>query len=62
MTEWERTGDTRYRDYVLTGMKCIGAMPETFVTRQAFRYNLKSKELFDIGEPKLKAGGRLNED
>ena len=51
MTEWERTGDTRYRDYVLTGMKCIGAMPDEFVTLQAFRYDSKSKELFDIGKP-----------
>ena len=60
MTEWERTGETRYRDYVLTGMKCIGAMPEAFVTRQAFRYDLKTKEFFDVGEPNLKAGEFLN--
>ena len=60
MTEWERTGDTRYRDYVLTGMKCIGAMPEKFVTLQAFRYDSNTKELFDIGEPNNKAGEFLD--
>ena len=56
MTEWERTGDTRYRDYVLTGMRNIGAMPEALISRLAFRYDLKTKELSDIGEPNLKAG------
>lgn len=60
MTEWERTGDTRYRDYILTGMKCIGAMPDTFLTLQAFRYDSKTKELFDIGEPNNKAGEFLD--
>ncbi len=60
MTEWERTGDTRYRDYVLAGMKSIGAMPEAFVSRQAFRLDPKTKELFDVGEPNLKAGEFLD--
>jgi hypothetical protein len=60
MTEWERTGDTRYRDYILTGMKCIGAMPETFVTLQAFRYDSKTKQLFDIGKPNNPAGEFLD--
>jgi hypothetical protein len=60
MTEWERTGNVKYRDYVLTGMKCIGAMPEALVTRQAYRYDLKTKQLFDIGEPNLKAGEFLD--
>ena len=26
MTEWERTGNTKYRDKILTGMKSIGAL------------------------------------
>ncbi len=51
MAEWERTGDTRYRDYILTGMKDIGAMPEAFITRGAFRYDPATKHLYDIGEP-----------
>ncbi len=51
MAEWERTGDTRYRDYILTGMKDIGAMPEAFTSRGAFRYDPATKHLYDIGEP-----------
>ncbi len=60
MTEWERTGNTRYRDYILTGMKCIGAMPDKFVTLQAYRYDSKTKELFDIGKPNNPAGEFLD--
>ena len=32
MTEWERTGDTRWRDKILAGMKSIEAMPHGFRT------------------------------
>ena len=32
MTEWERTGDTKYRDKILTGMDCIAKMPYGFMT------------------------------
>jgi hypothetical protein len=32
MTEWERTGNTAYRDKILTGMKCIESMPRGFRT------------------------------
>jgi hypothetical protein len=60
MTEWERTGDTKYRDYVLTGMKNIGAMPDAFTTRLGFGYDLKTKAVTDIGEPNLKAGEFLD--
>jgi hypothetical protein len=54
MTEWERTGDTQYRDYVVAGMKSIGAMPDAFSNRLAFGYDVKTKKLFDIGEPNIK--------
>ncbi len=60
LTEWERTRDTRYRDYILTGMKCIGAMPDQFVTLQAYRYDSRTKELFDIGKPNNPAGEFLD--
>lgn len=60
MTEWERTGDTRYRDYVLTGMKSIGAMPEALTTRLAFRYDPVSRRLSDVGEPNIAAGEFLD--
>jgi YetA-like protein len=32
MTEWERTGDTRWRDKIVAGMKSIEAMPYGFRT------------------------------
>ncbi len=32
MTEWERTGDTKYRDKILAGMDSIAAMPYGFMT------------------------------
>lgn len=32
LTEWERTGDTRWRDKLLRGMKGIAAMPKGFFT------------------------------
>ncbi len=60
MTEWERTGDTRYRDYVLAGMKSIGAMPEAFTTRLAFRYDPQTKQLSDVGDPNIPAGEFLD--
>jgi hypothetical protein len=55
-TEWERTGDVRYRDRVLAGMTSIGAMPEAFATRMAFGFDPLTKALRDVGEPNLKAG------
>ena len=59
MTEWERTGDVRYRDYVLAGMKSVGTMPGGIDFRLGFRFDLKTKQLFDIGEPNMKGGGFL---
>jgi hypothetical protein len=60
MTEWERTRNTQYRDYILTGMKCIGAMPQQFLKLQAYRYDSTTKQLFDIGEPNNKQGEFLD--
>ncbi|MEJ7780562.1 MAG: hypothetical protein WKF68_13345, partial [Daejeonella sp.] len=54
MTEWERTGDLKYKNYVLAGMQSIGAMPEVFLNRLAMGFDLKTKKLYDIGEPNLK--------
>jgi len=51
MAEWERTGDTRFRDYILTGARDIGAMPDTFITRGAYRFDPANKHLTDIGQP-----------
>ncbi len=60
MTEWERTGNTQYRDYVLTGMKCIGAMPDQFLKLQGYRYDSNTKQMFDIGKPNNPQGEFLD--
>jgi hypothetical protein len=51
MAEWERTGDIRYREFLLTGMRDIGAMPDAFLNRGAYRYDPATKHLYDIGRP-----------
>jgi hypothetical protein len=51
MAEWERTGDVRYRDYILTGMKDLGAMPDAMLVRGVFGYDPATKHLRDIGDP-----------
>ena len=55
MAEWERTGDKRYREYLLTGMRDIGAMPDAFLNRGAYRYDPETKHLYDIGRPNQSA-------
>ena len=32
MTEWERTGNTAYRDKIIAGMKSISALPHGIFT------------------------------
>ena len=41
-------------------MKSIGAMPEAFTTRLAFRYDPQTKQLSDVGSPNLGAGEFLD--
>jgi hypothetical protein len=51
MAEWERTGDVRYRDYILTGMKDLAAMPDAMLVRGVFGFDPATKHLRDIGDP-----------
>ncbi|MCD8174275.1 MAG: hypothetical protein LUD76_12650 [Alistipes sp.] len=55
LTEWERTGDTRYRDWVRTGLECLVAMPEAFLNRASMGFDTRTKKLYDIGDPVTKA-------
>ena len=50
MTEWERTGETRYRDKILTGMDCIAKMPYGFMTgpNTLYGYDPKTGMLFPL--------------
>jgi hypothetical protein len=47
MTEWERTGDTKYRDKIIAGMDSIAAMPYGFLTgpNQLYGYDPKTGKM-----------------
>jgi len=50
-TAWERTGDTKYRDYIVTGMKSLEAMPHGLFSGgsgAAFAYDPATKMLYQI--------------
>jgi hypothetical protein len=50
MTEWERTGNTKYRDKILVGMDCIAKMPYGFMTgpNTLYGYDPKTGMLYPL--------------
>jgi hypothetical protein len=50
MTEWERTGDTKWRDKILAGMDSITDMPFGFLTgpNQLYGYDPKTGKLYAL--------------
>jgi hypothetical protein len=52
MTEWERTGDTKWRDKIVAGMDSIVAMPFGFLTgpNQLYGYDPKTNKLYALEE------------
>ena len=52
MTEWERTGNTLYRDKILVGVNCLSKMPYGFFsgTNAAFGYDPATNELFRLSK------------
>jgi hypothetical protein len=56
MTEWERTGNGVYRDYLRNGMKSIAALPGGIDAHNGFHFDPQTKRLTDIGEPNQKGG------
>jgi hypothetical protein len=50
MTEWERTGETKWRDKILAGMDSIAAMPFGFLTgpNQLYGYDPKTGKLYAL--------------
>lgn len=48
MSAWERTGDTRWRDRILVGLRAIAGMPQGMFSGSALRYDTRTGELFDI--------------
>jgi len=49
LAEWERTGEAKYRDKLLAGMKSIGALPYGFYTEGPF-YDLATSAFHVKGE------------
>ena len=45
---WERTGDTKYRDRIITGAKCMAAMPHKLFSGPSYGYDPKTKMLYKI--------------
>jgi hypothetical protein len=54
MTEWERTGDTKYRDKIVTGMKSLAGMPRGLQTSLSFGYDPKTNMLYDLPDNRMK--------
>ena len=52
MTEWERTGDTKYRDRIMAGVNSLYEMPYGFFsgTDAAFGYNPETYKLYRLDE------------
>ena len=52
MTEWERTGDTRWRDKIVAGMDSIAAMPYGFMTgpQNLYGYDPATGKLYPLEE------------
>ena len=52
MTEWERTGDPKWRDKIVAGMDSIAAMPFGFLTGpdQLYGYDPKTGKLYALQE------------
>jgi hypothetical protein len=51
LTEWERTGDAKYRDYCLAGMRAIGARPEILTDNENCWLDPDTKVLTGAGRP-----------
>jgi hypothetical protein len=50
MTEWERTGDTKYRDNILAGVENFAKMPYGFFSgkKAAFGYDPETKKMYQL--------------
>jgi len=52
MTEWERTGDNRWRDQIMAGIKSFEKMPSGFFSGQqgAFGYDPATKKMYQLND------------
>lgn len=50
LAEWERMGDERYRERIVTGLRNLGAMPRGMFSGPAFGYDPDTHTLHHIGD------------
>jgi hypothetical protein len=52
MTEWERTGDTQWRDKIMVGVNCFAKMPYGFFSgaQAAFGYDPATKKMYQLND------------
>jgi hypothetical protein len=55
LTEWERTGDTRWRDRIRRGMESVAGMPHGFFSAATSGYDAATGELFNVQGQKVSA-------
>jgi hypothetical protein len=48
LAAWERTGDTKYRDKILVGAKCMANMPHQFFSGDSYGYDPATNKIFPI--------------
>jgi hypothetical protein len=48
LAAWERTGDTRCRDKIITGMKAMAAMPHKIFSGQSYGYDPRTGILYHL--------------
>lgn len=48
LAAWERTGDTKYRNKILVGMKCIATMPKKLFSGGNYGYDPKTGLLYQL--------------
>ena len=48
LTAWERTGDTKYRDKIIVGMKSMAGMPHKLFSGDSYGYDPKTGKLFHL--------------
>jgi hypothetical protein len=54
MTEWERTGNTKYRDKIITGMKALAAMPGGLTACLDYGYDPKTGMLYALPDDRTR--------
>lgn len=55
LTEWERSGDTRWRDRIRRGMESVAGMPYGFFSAATSGYDLKTGELINVSGQRVAA-------